>query len=324
MKYGHVLSIFIIIVILNKLLMNEFWINLTEFLSFTGIKDHSVWQDIIVSSFLIPIFLLIIIKLKRLFDESRPLKLLLKGVGKHDLSIFLSQINPINEDGGENHLQKYVIKYLEPTPRDSQNISKVYRKNINPVWPEAEGLSLAYTYNLLGRLGKEDRIFVRSLINDWHKLRFPTISIGFNPKTEQLLDACSPVMFTYDNMINGGELKLKNGKERLDAYLPNDAGVIQKTFIKNSKIPIFILAGLGTYGTMSAAYLFAKHAVDLGKLYGDRAFCVLLSVNVNQGNESAFIKEITPRIPLINKILHFSTYLRYRSKISDNTDEAKG
>jgi len=54
------------------------WDKITTLLSFTGVDDKSVWQDVIFSSFLIPIMIFLGIKLLKWWDKIRPSRLVFK------------------------------------------------------------------------------------------------------------------------------------------------------------------------------------------------------------------------------------------------------
>ena len=102
---------------------------------------------------------------------------------------------------------------------------------------------------------------------------------------------------------------------------PNDAAIIQKTFIKNGYTPVFILAGFGTTGTSSAGHFLAEHAVELGKLYGGRPFCLLLHCRMDEGRESVVLAAAHPEPVWYRAALHPATYSRFRDKFVPSSDE---
>jgi hypothetical protein len=120
--------------------------------------------------------------------------------------------------------------------------------------------------------------------------------------------------FTLDP--TGTVISIQDHAIQLNAISPNDAGVVQKTFLNNSKNPVIMLAGLGTTGTQAAGNVLNENCVALGKLFGNQPFCVLFQANVQQGASSYDIRAIFPK-PHWSKCLFYpATYIKwYRRKI---------
>lgn len=297
------------------------WQSLQNFLRITGVEDLTVWQDIVFSSILIPLVLSIYATISNFWRETRPLKLLLKGFGSKSESVlvFLSQLHACNEDFTEQILkQKYFILTPNPMPGHKSTMKVHGRQQIDPVWSEGDGECLADIYNVFGKSNKGEDMRVADTILDWDTWSKPVISIGFNPKTEKLIEKCSPIDFKYEL----GSLSIPKLKVSLNSYIPNDAGIIQRTFMKDSKIPVFILAGLGVLGTSAAGYCFKQECVTLGKLYGSGPFCVLLSAKTDEGRSSANPVAIYPQPPIFNTLLHPLTYYSRRKLFhSDNNNK---
>jgi len=258
-----------------------FWNWLLQLLSFTGVKDVSVWQDVLFGVLLIPVAIQVGGALAGWLRNKRPLRLLLKGCLSNDAEvlIFLSQLSALDDNGQIDGNPKYVIRYPSPKPTDKSCLDRDYRQNIDPVWPEADGECLADIYNVLGRAGKVRSIHVGNLISEWSEWSKPTFSIGFNPRTHKLIEKCDPIYFDIDiNESGSRELGIEGCDTKLDSVMPNDAAVLQKTFLKNNSTPVFILAGLGTTGTGAAGYFLRENCVTIGKLYGDKPFCFCLEL----------------------------------------------
>lgn len=283
-----------------------FWEYLTKILAFTGVKDAAVWQDVLLGVLLIPFAIEFLRWVIDFLNNQKPLRLLLKEFLASDANtlIFLSQLSAINENGKVNCDQKYVIKYPNPLPTAKKAIKLAFRKNIDPVWSEGDGECLASVYNVFGRVGKVKGVRIGDSVEDWDKWSNPTISIGFSPKTHKLIEKCEPIYFK----IAENELSIKGNALKLDSYIPNDAGIVQKTFIRDSNSPVFILAGLGTMGTSIAGYYLGKTCVELGKLYGNKPFCLLLSAKTDEGKESVTIRAAYPKPAISRIIMHYFTY----------------
>ncbi len=290
------------------------WDTVTNLLSFTGVDDSNTWKEIFISSILIPVVIFLSLALHNWYKNARPLWQVLHGFSdaSNNIYIFLSQLLPVNEYGVENTQQKYVIRYLNPIPSNGLRTNKADRRNISPVWPEAEGLVLGNIYNLLGKLKRTDNIHLGSLIHDWEKIQFPTICIGFNPKYDQIKELCN-TDFTY----NRSSIQLKDSNNSISPY-GVDGAVIQKTYYNNTSIPIFILAGLGIAGTKASGYILSKYAVDFGKLYGRKPFCILIKTSSKDGLESSVIVEMTSNVSWLNKIKYPFVFLKYRKYFKES------
>jgi len=308
--------------------MNEFWNNLTSALEITGISDKTVWQDTIISSILIgalllPLSLFVLRKIGSFFNKNMPLHLLFGGMLSNNLTtlIFLSQLTALDDNGNIDSAPSYTIKYPFPLPTNRGNIATADRGNIDPVWSEGDGECLADVFNALGTAGIASNIKVADTIQDWFKNNNPIISIGFNPKTLELEKRCYPLHYRKTDKIArvGGQVihtpHLSLGKKSLHS-IASDAGIIQKTFIKNSDTPVFILAGLGTLGTSAAGYILRENAVSLGKLYGNDSFCILISVVAHSGRSGSNIVNVFPKPKLQRRFMYPITYIKFNKYFS--------
>lgn len=291
-----------------------FWNTITTSLSFTGVKDLTVWQDVFISAFLIPIVIFLGSKILVWWNSTRPSKLLFKScLGKdNDILIFHSQMSGADDNYNFNPNQKYITRYPDPLPSNHSNLGVQQKKNIDPVLSEAETECLTDVYNILGIVGKVKNINIGDLIDDWNMWSCPIISVGFNPKTIKLMEKCDPIHFEL--LLPRGELKVKDCNISFGSRVPNDAGIVQKTFIKDTDIPVFILAGLGTMGTSSAGYVLKQNFVEIGKLFGSVPFCIFLKVKIDEGRAAAVINKICPKPKWWRVFLYPFAYYRFTKK----------
>lgn len=290
------------------------WDFILKILSFTGVEEKSVWQDIFFSVLLIPIAIFSVRQFSIWWSSKRPSRLIFKNFLKPDKNIFVfhSQMSGADNDYNFNPYQKYITRFPEPSPTNHTNLGVQKKLNIDPVLSEAEAECLTDVYNILGTVGKVKNINFGDLIKHWNIWSTPIFSIGFNPKTYKLIEKCSPVYFELDN--NSRTLAIQNTGVVYNSILPNDAGVIQKTFIKDTNTPTFILAGLGTLGTSAAGYIFRHNFIKLGKLFGSNPFCVFLKVKTDEGKTSAFIDKICPTPSWYRVILYPLAYYNFKKK----------
>ncbi len=288
------------------------WDKITTLLSFTGIEDKSVWQDVIFSSFLLPIIIFLGIKLSEWWNKVRPSRLVFKGYLDKDSRVFIfhSQMSSVDDDWDLKDNPKYITRFPQPIPNDHAKLGVQQKLNIDPVSSCSDSECVANIFNILGLVNKTKNIFIGDLINDWNVWADPIFSVGFNPKTHKLIERCGPIFFE----LNDTALKLKNTNISFDSYLPNDAGIIQKTFDRESKTPVFILAGLGTMGTSEAGFILKSNFIKFGKLFGNNSFCVFFKVKIDEGKNSALMLKITPKPKWFIIIFHPVLYFSFRKK----------
>jgi len=288
------------------------WDKITTFLSFTGIADKTVWQDVILSSFLIPIVIFLWVRFSKWWNSIRPSRLIFKDyLSKNSpVYIFHSQMSSADDNWNLKINPKYITRFPQPTPTNHANLGVQQKFNIDPVSSGADSECVADVFNILGLVQKTKNIFIGDLINDWNVWSNPIFSVGFNPKTHKFIEQCDPIFF----QLEGASLKVKNTNISFDSYLPNDAGIIQKTFNREYKTPVFILAGLGTIGTSSAGCVLKNNFVKLGKLFGNNPFCVFFKVKIDEGKNSASIQKIVPKPKWPRVILHPVLYFFFKNK----------
>jgi len=281
-------------------------------LSITGVEDKSVWQDIFISALLIPISILLFNKLLAWWNNKRPSKSIFKNCLNKDKNVFVfhSQMSGADDDWNFNPDQKYITRYPGPLSTNQANLRIQKKERVDPVLSKAEAECLADVYNILGRIGKVKNINVGDLINDWNIWSDPIFSVGFNPKTLKLIEKCNPIYFER----NTNELTIKDEDISYNSEFPNDIGIVQKTFIKDSNNPVFILAGIGTTGTSAAGYILKQNLIKIGKLFGSDPFCIFLKARIDEGKTSALIDKIYPAPNWHRIIMYPLTYYNFRKK----------
>lgn len=82
----------------------------------------------------------------------------------------------------------------------------------------------------------------------------------------------------------------------------------------NSKMPVFILAGLGTTGTEAAGKVLNENCISLGKLCGNGSFCVLFKTDITKGSNYYEIKGIFPKPKLYRAFWYPLTFIKWHFK----------
>lgn len=280
---------------------------------FTGISKDS-WRDVVISSFLIPLVFYLYTKLRTWLVSIQPLNLVFSGYrkSKKDILIFLSQLSSANSQLQLTQDQRYVTRFPQPLPQDQNNVGIAGYQNIDPVWSQSDGQCAAEIFNLLGQINKHQGFRIADTIRDWNEHSCPIFSIGFNPKTRDLMNYCSPIYFEL--AASGMNLSIQGHDLVLGATYPADAGILQKTYATNSNIPVFILAGLGTTGTEAAGKVLNENCISFGKLYGSGSFCVLFKTDITRGSQYYEIMGIYPKPPLYRALWYPITFIRWQFK----------
>ncbi|OGE82576.1 MAG: hypothetical protein A2846_00415 [Candidatus Doudnabacteria bacterium RIFCSPHIGHO2_01_FULL_49_9] len=288
------------------------WDKVTIILGFTGVQDKAVWQDVFISALVIPVTIYLGSKILKWWNNSRPSRLILKDYLSKDVVVYIfhSEMSSADNDWNKIKDPKYITRYPQPIPTDHANLGVQKKYNIDPISSLADAEGVADVFNILGSVQKIKNIHIGDLISDWNIWSNPVFSIGFNPKTHKFREKCEPIFFDLDDV----SLKIKNSNISFDSYFPNDAGIIQKTFDKESKTPVIILAGMGTLGTSAASHLLRINIISLGKVFGNNPFCVFFTVKTDEGKNSATIRKITPLPKWFNIISHPLTYFEFKSK----------
>ena len=289
------------------------WDAITNYLSFTGIEDKTVWQDVLISSFLIPVVLFIMLKVYYWWNKLRPSRQIFENFTKEDTDIYVFHSQMSSADDTFNRLTnpKYITRFPQPLPTDHANLGQQNKFNIDPVCSEADSQCVADVFNVLGAVDKTKNILIGDLIKDWNRWSNPMFSVGFNPKTHKLVERSGVILY---ELTSDAKIKIKGTSTSFDCVMPNDAGIIQKTYDRENRNPIFILAGLGTIGTSAAGNLLKDHFVSLGKLFGSSPFCLFFTVKIDEGKNSASIQKITPKPNLSRIIMYPFTYLSFSRK----------
>ena len=283
---------------------------------FTGIPKDS-WRDMVLSSFLIPLVFYLITKLRIWLESIQPKNLVLSGFqkSKKDILIFLTQLSGVHNQNNQWHLtqnQLYLSRFPQPLPHNKTNLGIHTYHNIDPVWSQSDGLCAAEVFNLIGQINMHNGIRIADTLRDWNEHFSPIFSIGFSPKTHDLINLCYPINFQLRKEFNN--LSISGNNLVLEAGYPCDAGILQKTYTTSSKVPVFILAGLGTTGTEAAGKVLNENCISFGKLYGRGSFCVLFKTDITRGSDYYEINGIYPKPKLFRALWYPKTFINWHLK----------
>jgi hypothetical protein len=276
---------------------------------FSQIKIDT-WRDVFLSSFIIPIVFWCFTRIRKIWINNIPLSQLFKGYRNNgkEILVFLSQLSNIHNDTAN---PTYFTRYPSPLPINQNNLASKNYHNIDPVWSESDGKCVAHILNILGKINNPRNYRIANTIHNWRSHNSPIFTIGFNPKTNNLLNYCKPLNFDVNN---GQSITIEGHSFALDCICPNDAGIIQKTIISETNSSVFIIAGLGTAGTEVAGKLLSSYAVDLGKLFGNKPFCLAFTTDIDIVEGNTIIKGVYPSPHWSKAIFYPFTYFKWYRK----------
>jgi len=188
---------------------------------------EDTWRDVVLSSIFIPLVFYLATKLRIWIVSLLPINKLFSGYRETevDILIFISQLSGANSQSQLVQNQVYISRFPQPLPTNQNNLGIRSYQNIDPVWSQSDGQCVAEVFNILGRINKQNGFKIADIIRDWNHRLNTIFSIGFNPKTHDLLSHCSPINF---ELIQGENLSIKGQNLTLGATYPDDAGIIQK------------------------------------------------------------------------------------------------
>ncbi|MDO8498535.1 MAG: hypothetical protein Q7S44_02010 [bacterium] len=159
--------------------------------------------------------------------------------------------------------------------------------NIEKVWAEAETRGVTQLFNLLGQLGKKDKLEIIEMSDGFNHWDTNMIVLGGQAmKSMDFYKVMDNVAYSMDeNNIYNNE----NGE-----IIPRDSkgeygyGIILKSKnpqMGNNGIGI-LLGGYGTLGTKAAIYYLCNNISKLGKEFGNKYFGLIVRAKASAGEQS--------------------------------------
>lgn len=157
--------------------------------------------------------------------------------------------------------------------------------NIEKVWAEAEARGVAELLNLLGNMGKRSNLEIVEMSSGFDMWNKDMIVLGAQAmKCMDFYEVMENVAYSVDEM-NIYDKETGKVIQRENGY---GYGLILKT--KNPQIENgigFLLGGYGVLGTQAAIYYFTKNIANLGKLFSDKYFGIIVRAKISAGKQSA-------------------------------------
>lgn len=181
----------------------------------------------------------------------------------------------------------------ENTPEAPKLISeegtmRQYNPNIDKVWPEVEARGIAELLNLLGQLGKKDKLEIVEMSRGYDSWNCNLFVLGAQSgKSLEFYKIMENVGYRMDSSdiynSESGEVV-----EREDGY---GYGLIikakNKQLAENEEGTGILLGGFGVLGTEAAIYYFCNNIRSLGKEFGKKYFSIVVRARIASGGQSA-------------------------------------
>ncbi|MBU1854464.1 MAG: hypothetical protein KKF89_01985 [Nanoarchaeota archaeon] len=268
------------------------------------ITTDEIIAGAIVGSIIIPSLIFIVAKFWQAVFKQIPKRKLLGDFNDNNLlsKIYLKELVDTNKSN----------TYLHKLPDyDPPKTSNHYSQGINipNVYAKCDVECMNDFINIMGSVGKTKNIQLSSVEKQWNQWDNPIVSIGGHFVTDKIFEKCKPIFCKKTN----DSFKLKNMKEPVKCY-GKDYGLIMKTKNIEHNFDVFVLMGLGVRGTSASGFFFRKYHNYIAKLYGSRAFALILKCELNQGKEDAKLFNYYPEPPLYKKILHPLIWKKFKNK----------
>ncbi len=213
-------------------------------------------------------------------------------------------------------------KFLTPEPNYSafpkQEPKYQLRQLVPYVLSAEDSKATAMVYNTLGEIGKTNNIQSSYVDEDYDMWENPQFLIGGNWKTMRVFNIFNP---TY--ICNEGKfINRITKKDFFQRTHDEDLGLIQKVYNKNNNKPIWILMGLRGAGTAGAAYILNRHWKLFGKLYGKKAFGLIIRFDDKDGYENSSIADYYPKPIFFKRIIFYFSFKKLK-RLTDNVQNIK-
>ncbi len=159
--------------------------------------------------------------------------------------------------------------------------------NIASVWPNVEAIGVAKLFNLLGRLGKKDKLTVVEMSKGLDVWDSNIIVLGAQSvKSLEFYKVMDNVGYSMDSR----EIYDKETNQIIKRENEYGYGLVIKA--KNTKLSegrvgnAILLGGFGILGTQAAIHYFCNNIARLGKEFDKRYFSLIVRARISAGEQS--------------------------------------
>ncbi len=198
---------------------------------------------------------------------------------------------------------EFITPIPEYSPSGSNN--KYESRQLTPwVTSLAETQALSLIFNVLGRIGRTENIELMYADTDYHRWRAPMFILGGSWKAIQALEKCDPYFMIESDK---GFRLIPNEQLFSPLSTDEDLGLLQKMINPVTGLPVWVVMGWRGNGTVAAAYALVRWWRYFGKLYGNKPFGLLVSMDDRAGWEQSSIRVIHPEPSDYKKLCHLNS-----------------
>jgi len=158
--------------------------------------------------------------------------------------------------------------------------------NIEKVWPEVEGKGVGLLQNLLGQLGKKEKIEIVEMSKGYDLWDENFIILGAQAmKCREYYNIMDKVGYYMDEQA----ILDKDTQKPISMEKGYGYGLVikaEKGALRTKKHTGILLGGFGTLGTAAAIYYFVNSVHKLGKEFGKKPFSLVVRARINSGPQS--------------------------------------
>lgn len=255
-------------------------------------------------SILASIIVTIVVLLTRLFfyriRDALPAGSLFRGIANvsDPCLVFIRRMTDLEKTG------KFKTPRPSSTiPRESQPLHTVkYDMNQNIPWvtSTATAQAMAHVLNVLGRAGRTDNIELTFHDKDYDRWDAPMFIVGGGWKRDRAVRTCKPYVQIQQNGFVLNETEEVFAPQKAD----EDIGLLQKTINPTNSQTVWILDGFRGIGVTAASYSLVRWWKQLGWIYGNKPFALLVRVNEKDGWQQSHIIKLHPPPKFLTKLVH--------------------
>ena len=209
-------------------------------------------------------------------------------------------------------------KYLSPR---GEGYADEQIKKTSTVIARYDAEAFSIIMNTLGMIRRTTNIpmsFVDATMNVWDK---PMFTVGYTEKTREALKNGNPPFRTMPLDAPGHKWGFRRNNnepdENIAPMIPSDdddMGLLQKHFATTG-VPIWIVAGYRSSGTIASAVALRSWWKQLGALYGNKPFGILVKVTKGARENLPVIIEMYPKPYWYKKWLHWIAWRTLKKSI---------
>lgn len=184
-------------------------------------------------------------------------------------------------------LKDFIVKnntLSDPKLISSEGPTTQLHPNIDKVWAEAEARGAADIFNVIGDLGKRKKLELSEMSTGYGIWNKDMIVLGAQAmKCMDFYEVMEKVAYSMDE-TNIYDKQTGKVIERENGY---GYGIILKA--KNSQLQGgvgLLLGGFGVLGTEAAIYYFTHNLPELGKIFKNKCFGIIVRAKVSAGRQS--------------------------------------